>query len=257
MKKFIVFILLVKFLMANVFVIADRNLTNSDKSFLRDTVFLENRYIYTQKIADGSIFFLKLKRGQTLKYLEKYRPKKYSIYKIINNLMENNDLKQGDTVIIFSNMYFTINIPNKVYINTKTQILNDGFITSEYSPFYILLHKNINKLKGVNIMIITDNNQPIYYLQKMRRFYYYLFQKLGANLYFYGNDIYKCKDHCDTNRLALMYYGSLKKRTNLFKFSPLESTNSLQVINIKDRSINNIGVNLRIRDDIFYNGFNK
>ena len=256
MKKFIFFIIVTKFLIANVFIIADRNLTFSDKNFLRDTVFLENNRVYTQKIEDGSIYFLRLRKGKALKYLKIYQPKKYTIFKLINNLMENNDLKSGDTVIIFSNMYFTINIPHKVYINTKIHILNDGFITSKYSPFSILLNKNVNKLKGVNVMIITDNNQTIFYLQKMRRFFYYLFQKLGAKLYFFGNNIYKCRGgDCDTNRLGLMYYYALKKQKNLFNFSPLETTNSLQVINIKDRSINNIGVDLRVRDDIFYKDY--
>jgi len=252
MKKIIFLIGLVNMIFANTFVVADRNLTREDIKFLKDTIFYDSKYIYTQIVKGDNISFEKVRRKYLVQFLKRNNLKHFTIFKVINNLMESNDINPGDTLIIFSNMYFKINIPNKVKIDTEKQILNDGFITSSYSPFRILLDKNINKLKDVNVMIITNNNQSIFYMERMRRFYYYLFKKLKANLFFYGNNTYKCLDSCDVNRLALMYYSSLKIKKNLFTYSPLEPTNALQVINATDKSIINIGVNLRIRDDILY-----
>jgi hypothetical protein len=250
MKKIIIFIIFFSFIEANkIFIIADRNLTKGDKKFLNT---IKTEYFYTQRIKNGNISFYKKRKNEVLESLKKNKLQKYTIFRVINNLMENNDLNSNDILIIFSNMYFQIDISNKVYINTKTQVLNDGFITSEYSPFSILFNKNINKLKGVKIMIISNNNQPIFYIQKMRRFYFYFFQKLKANLYYYGNNIYKCKTgECSTNRLSFLFF-YLQDNKNLFNYSSLESTDSLQVIDVKNKLINNIGVDLKIRDDIFY-----
>jgi len=245
--------LCVNFLLAkNVFILTDRVLSLSDYKIVKQTIFYDYKKIFVQK-GKNNISFWKIPKGEVYGYYRNKRhiPKNASIFKIINSLMESNDLNKGDIIIIFSNMYFKINIPNKVSIDSSKQILNDGFITSQYSPFRILLDKNINKLKDTKVMIVTKNNNSIFYLQKMRRFFYHFFKQFNAELYFFGNNIYTNRV-IDNSRFEFLYYYSLKKNKLLFKYAPLEFTNALQLINEQDKSIVNIGVDLKIRDDIFY-----
>jgi len=255
---FLIMFLISNLFAKNIFFLADRPLTKQDKKFiayLLNKAYKKHWNVYVQKTKYNIVVFEKQSSLSRVKKFLSVIPNDKSIYKVISLLMEKKDLNPKDDVIIFSNMYFHIkNLPSlgNLDVNNETYILNDGFIASSWTPFSILFDKAKhidNQLKDVNVFVLTHNKKPLFYMNKMRRFFYYFFKKLGANLVYYGNT--GCDDNYFVAIPKRIKYFYLLKDNSVFKFEPLLNTETLQLINIKDKSIQNVGVDLHTRADIY------
>lgn len=201
--------------------------------------------IYPQKKSRvGTIIFEHLKGSRAvLAELKNTRTK--NIFKTLKHLSEDNNLHSKDIVLIFSNMYYKKSIHSQnIEIDFEKRMPNDGFISSKFSPFKSLLAKRDdpnNKLKGVDILIITQQIKTLKYSNHMQRFYTHFFKTLGANLKFYGNtgcDSRMNLKSCD--RLKEYFFTREKNET----YSSLKESGALQLIDSHNDTIDNIGADL-------------
>ncbi len=225
-KSLLLIILLQQFLFSkNLHIIVNNS---NSKSFQREDYYF-SKFLLSPNILNNleieNIYFVNKKRTfdtemlPTLTQIKRYRTN-LNVVKLIERLINYKRLKRGDIVIIISSLdYFN----KQVNISSKNKTFNDGWVTSNSSPFNKLLSKYPNTpLKGLKIFVL-DPNKNLKYINNRRRFYSFLFAKLGANMLYYGSldkDSKRIFDYLNSSiNLNSIYQNPSLKNENILKLN--------------------------------------
>ncbi len=227
MKKLITVLLIIttSLMSATLNIIADNN----------GSIAFKKERFFVSRIFDEDI--LKKLNIQEIKILNEDKTREYKIkerlpskkrIKVSNNGLLDildrivvNKYDKEDILIIISSMGFT---DRKTNISSYGKEYNDAWITSSKSPLKRFLDKYPNKPLDKVKVFILDPNHNLKYLQNRERFFVYFFNKLGANLYYYGSL------DGDYNRL-IDYTKSNKTTFNIEDYKPLSNETYLMLDN--------------------------